>query len=534
MATKKATAKQEARDEQVFSYDEAPYESYSYRDTHPDHLYVVGKLFGLNPPDFRKARVLELGCAAGGNLIPYALSFPQSQCVGIDLSGEEIGEGNRIRLAVDAKNVELLQKNIMDIGADFGTFDYIIAHGVFSWVPEDVRGKILNLCRDNLSENGLVMLSYNAYPGWHAINALRDMMRYHTRAVTDPLEKVRRARSFLAFIGQNAPKDQDAYKLLIEKEVKTLSQTHRNYLYHDHLAEVNQPFYLHEFADLLAKQGLQYIGDTSLPSMYLNNMGATAQEQFSKLKGQLQQEQYIDFILNRRFRMSVIAHADARPDWSVDSDSIFDFHLTANVAPVGDNPGPHRDVSFKKIDGPRHFETKNPVATAFFLALCESGRQSARIDDLAEKVKKQLGLPDTAPVREIMAQCGIDFAFSGFINLHAGSEDFLKTVSKKPVACAMARVEVRNNPERRRVTTSNRYTAGTNKFSNILLGYCDGTNDVDALTDKMLAHVKNRDVTLLDQETKKPMIPADVTRAHVEKIVKKMLQKYADSALLTG
>src|SRR5690606_20136040 len=76
-------------------YDASPYESYSYYKTHPDYLYLLGRLHGLNPPDYRKARVLELGCAGGGNRAPFAYLYPEAACVGIDVSGEEIKQANQ-------------------------------------------------------------------------------------------------------------------------------------------------------------------------------------------------------------------------------------------------------------------------------------------------------------------------------------------------------------------------------------------------------------------------------------------------------
>ena len=517
-----------------FSYDEVPYESYAYRDTHPDHLYLAGKLFGMNPPDFKTARVLELGCAAGGNLLPYALAFPESKCIGIDLSIEEINEGNHIKNALKVKNVELLQKDIMKIGKDFGTFDYIIAHGVFSWVPDFVRDKILELCRNNLSENGIAMISYNAYPGWHGVTALRDIMRYHSQAFKEPREKVMQSRSLLNFLSQNAPKTHTFYKEFIDKERETLSNANETYIYHDHLADINNPYYLYQFNDMLVKSDLQYVGDTSLTSMYLKNMGTAAAAQFSKLKDHIRQEQYIDFLLNRRFRMSIVTHAAVKLNRTLNAEQIFDFYLTSNVAPVGDNPGPHREVVFKKIQEERHFSTKDPVSTAFFLALYAAGRKPVSVKELAQTVKTQLNLPDTEPVMQLARQCGIDFAFSGFIELHAIADDFVTTVSEKPVAYALARYEAKANPERKRLTSAARHTGGTNKFLNLLLGYCDGKNDIDSLVEKMLAHVKDQDFTLIDPVTKNPLRSDDTTREKIETIVSQVLENCAKKAFLVG
>ena len=83
----------------------------------------------------RRCRVLELGCASGGNLIPMAMDFPDSEFLGIDLSARQI-EAGKVHLAnLKPRNIELRAASIMDVDAGYGQFDYIICHGVFSWVP---------------------------------------------------------------------------------------------------------------------------------------------------------------------------------------------------------------------------------------------------------------------------------------------------------------------------------------------------------------------------------------------------------------
>ena len=171
------------------AYDEVPYVSFPFPQTHPDRLATIATLLGMDPPPVGRCRVLELGCAAGGNLIPMALGLPDSEFVGIDLSTRQIAEG---RAAVDAlglQNITLEPVNILEIEADFGQFDYIIAHGVYSWVPADVQDKLLEVCRQNLSPNGVAYVSYNTYPGWRLHGAIRDMMLYHTQDLSDPQEK---------------------------------------------------------------------------------------------------------------------------------------------------------------------------------------------------------------------------------------------------------------------------------------------------------------------------------------------------------
>ena len=118
------------------SYEEVPYPSRAFAETHPDHLATLARLFGLTPPPVERCRVLELGCAAGSNLIPMALSLPGSHFVGVDLSSRQIAEGQATAAALGLTNVVLEVLNLADVGSGLGRFDFIIAHGVYSWVEE--------------------------------------------------------------------------------------------------------------------------------------------------------------------------------------------------------------------------------------------------------------------------------------------------------------------------------------------------------------------------------------------------------------
>ena len=187
------------------SYDETPYDSYPFAQSHPDRQYCVGKLFGLNPPPINKCRVLELGCAGGGNILPLAVRFPQSEYVGIDLSERQIADANRHKEGLALKNCSFSATNIMDIDESWGTFDYIICHGVYSWVPDFVREKILEICRNRMSPDGLAFISYNTMPGWGPLRTMREMLLVHIRDIEGTEEKAAQARALIKVLSQYTP-----------------------------------------------------------------------------------------------------------------------------------------------------------------------------------------------------------------------------------------------------------------------------------------------------------------------------------------
>jgi len=228
-------------------------------------------------PDPGKRPVLEIGCADGGNLVPLAVVYPESTLVGIDLSQVQIAEGQETVRALGLTNIELGRQSVLDVTAQLGAFDYVICHGVYSWVPADVQQKILEVCKKNLAPQGVAYVSYNTYPGWHMRGMIRDMLQYHVQPFTLPAMKVRQARNLLDFLGKAAgspkkgsdpgsqggqtPFSANPYSLLLENELESFRRSSDSYLFHEHLEEVNEPIYFHQFIDKAAGHGLRYLGE---------------------------------------------------------------------------------------------------------------------------------------------------------------------------------------------------------------------------------------------------------------------------------
>lgn len=197
-----------------------PYPSGAFEQTHPDRLATMATLFGMKPAPIETCRVLELGCASGGNLVPMAHSLPRGTFLGIDISSREIAEGQPWIQRLGLENLRLEHRDIMDLGLgpDAGTFDYIIAHGVLSWVPRAVQDKIFEVLGQLLSPNGIGYLSYNALPGCHIRKMLRDMMRFHVRDLGEPQRRTAQARALASFLSKSIPANKPLYQQLLEEK----------------------------------------------------------------------------------------------------------------------------------------------------------------------------------------------------------------------------------------------------------------------------------------------------------------------------
>ena len=284
--------------------DAMPYQGLFIPTSHPDQMAIMAVLLGIQPPGVERCRVLELGCADGGNLLTIAQALPRVLFLGVDISTRPVDEGRATARALGAHNVAPQSLDLAKIDDRYGLFDYIICHGVYSWVAAPVREKILRICSRKLEPNGVGYISYNVYPGWGRRGILRELMLYHTRGITDPAARVRQARALLDFLSREAT-PQDAYAHSLREVSREFARFPDTYLFHGHLAEDNHPVFSHEFVAVAASAGLRYVGDSAF-SLEESRLSAD----FHQVIGRpgtdvVWRGQSVDFALNRTFRKSL-------------------------------------------------------------------------------------------------------------------------------------------------------------------------------------------------------------------------------------
>ena len=302
-------------DVQQTIYSELGYKSMPFPYTTPATLEAYAALVGISAPNPKTARVLELGATYGGNIISQALFNPDATFVGIELSQEQVEKGNEVIANAGLINVSLIQSDIASIGSEIGTFDYIIAHGVYSWVDDGVKDALLRLIDEHLAEDGIAYISYNTYPGWHTMDEVRQLMMFSNRdkAQFNHKEKVLHGKTIGSIVGSQILK----YDNLKERNSKFLGalrsvmQKDEYYVGHDHLEPNNDPVYFYQFNDHLEAHNLAYLCDADLTLSMVRSFDADIADTLDKLalNDHVAQEQYLDFMLDTTFRKSIICKA---------------------------------------------------------------------------------------------------------------------------------------------------------------------------------------------------------------------------------
>ena len=475
----------------AFSYDEVPYESHPFAQTHPSRLFTVATLFGLRPTPVQRCRVLELGCATGGNLLSMADLLPDAEFLGVDLSKKQIEDGQSLVAQFKLKNLTLRHANVTDITPADGMFDYVICHGMFSWVPGPVQDKVFEICAKQLTPNGVAYISYNTYPGWHLRGMIRDMMRYHSERFNTPQLKTQQSRALLDFLANSVRQDGGAYALLLKSELETLRHQADHYLYHEHLEENNTPIYFHEFAERAKAAGLKYLGESRVGTMVTGNFGPEIEKTLRMLAtDQIMAEQYMDFLRNRMFRETLLCLDRAQPNWEVKPESLKVLHVASAAKPVGDDGKPLETldfsasgkVSFRSPSG-MSMSTEVPLLKAAMKVLADHYPQTVPFESLRKQAREQVSGADsgddTKTVGVGLLNC---YMGSDLVELHGMPITFATQPSDKPVATQLARALSARSPM---VPNRRHEVVRLSDLDRQLVPLLDGNHDRDQLADKL-------------------------------------------------
>ena len=462
----------------AFAYDEIPYECLPIPQSHPDRLAVLGRLYGLEPAALDRCRVLELGCGNGANLIPMAATMPRGRFVGVDLARTSVAQAQQTCRALALGNITFHQTDIRELDFGQGEFDYIIAHGVYSWVPAEVRERLMAVAGRHLAPNGLAYISYNTYPGCHLRRIVRDMMLYHTSELGEPDLKIAEARALVDFLASAEPRT-----AALKDELRELQSRSVPAVFHDDLSEVNEPVYFHQFAAHARAHGLQFLAEAEFASM---QDGAFRPEVADTLRALAQgdvvrKQQYIDFIKCRRFRQTILCRDSfALPPEPLPA-AIERLWAASAAVPGSAVPEVSSDAeeSFAAPGG-ASIKTTLPLAKAAMAILAKSWPAAVPFAGLLEESVRLAGgrAADGAPalLRDLLLR-----TFStGLIELHAGALPLTTEVSERPRAFSLARLEAGAGPL---VTTLRHITVAIeDRLALRLITLLDGSRDRAALT----------------------------------------------------
>jgi len=481
------------------TYDEMPYHSDPFPQTHPAVLASVATLLGVDAPPVDHCRVLEIGCAGGGNLIPMAQELPNSHFTGIDLSARQIKEATDATAILGLKNIAFQQKDVMDVTPEFGQFDYIIVHGVFSWVPRAVADKILDVCSKNLSPKGVAYVSYNTLPGWHIRGMIRDMMSYHTRQFSRPEIKTRQARALLNFLAEAVPSENNPYGMHLQNELNVVRKMRDSYIYHEHLEHENNPVYFHEFVERAETHDLQYLGEAQFGIMAIAASQGVKTEVWNTLlqvcQTTAEREQYLDFLRNRQFRQTLLVHKDVMIDRSLNPEHMTGLYVISVARPKAPMNLESSEPEEIQLASGATLPVRAPLMKAAITHLAEIWPKGISFHELRKAARSRLapleGQDDDALIKNdtVLLGNGLRSLYAlNFVELSSIEPSTSPEVSEQPTTTPLARYQA----QRGALVTNRRHRSITvNPFERRVLEQLDGNHTTEDLHKLVSELIKN-------------------------------------------
>ncbi len=430
---------------ELTEYDRVTYPGYTHPQTHPDRMAVLGTLFGLSPAPVTACRVLELGCGDATNLLPMVWALPQSRFVGVDLAPTPISRGNRICRELGLTNARLVQTDLSEITSDWGSFDYVIAHGLYSWVPAPVRENLLRVCRDLLSPNGIAFVSYNTFPGFHLRRMLREMMFFHVQGLPSATERVDQAQALARFLG-GGQQTRDEYRLWLKAECDRVLDHAEGHLYHDELAPVNEAFYFTEFVEAASRFGLQYLAEADFFEMWDDVFEDSIRETLKSLgRNRVVREQYLDFLKCRRFRQTLLCRAEARLTAEPGLESVAGLRVSSPAACEQAMPDlrPGVNCAFETPKGAK-CQTDLPLGKAALAILGATWPASLPFGELLEQVREDLAregiaVAGTEACRDVLGGFLLRLYRRSVVEFHVYQPPLAREVGDRPLAPPLVR-----------------------------------------------------------------------------------------------
>lgn len=461
----------------ALKYDLLPYQSKPFAQSQPARLGAIARLFGLEAAPVATARVLELGCAAGGNIIPLAMRYPQAQFVGVDLSRTQVAAGRARIAGLGLKNIEIHCKSFTELGGETGLFDYIICHGVYSWVPAVVRDAILRISRERLSPAGVAYISYNVLPGWRMLQHLRDAFLLEVPDHHDTLAQVAQARRLLEFMKDHSP-DQGAYGQMLKTWAERLKHLPDDYIAHEFLEETNEPCTVREFARAAQRHDLGFLGECDLASMILDNFKPETAAKVREMSRNdlVESEQYLDILTGRTFRQTLLVSAErmGKVVRALTPEGTDTLHFIGGAdlrfERDGNGGGALSDGAGRKLttqssvvaDGLERFTARFPA--------------SSSSDELAASLSAEAR---ASGGREQVREAMYKLAIAGMVTLSSEPVPAANAPGERPVAIALARADALSGAD---LTTNIRHEAITiDAAAKVVLPLLDGTRDHAAL-----------------------------------------------------
>lgn len=418
---------------QAERYDAVTYPNLVHGKSHPRTVGAMAALHGLDVAPPEDCRVLDLGCGTATNLMSMAFDLPQSTFVGVDIAARQIELGREHAAALGLQNTTLHATSVDELPG-LEPFDYIVIHGVYTWVAPEVRDTLLASARRLLKPEGVLYVSYNCYPGWHFGNVVRELFVRRTDPNAPPLVRVQQARDVLEATFEASDK-RSLVSAAMHSEIDFIRSMSDSYLLHEYFEPDQDALYFEDFVRHAYSHRLQYVANGRSDNMLTAVQAPAIRKVMEQTDNRLMQQQLFDHLCGTRFRRTLLCRSDRpAPALAIRTELIERLHARL----------PRRDAV-------RHEEGH------LILELQEDRRIRMPPGPLADWIGMlHTAWPSTVPLRSLLELAGAErdnagsavaqLFFTGAIELSLSPITAASSLTERPVSSELARIQAQYDP----------------------------------------------------------------------------------------
>jgi SAM-dependent methyltransferase len=475
-------------------YEGVAYKGQAYRSAHPERLWAIARLVGINAPIPKTARVLELGCGDGTNLLAMASTLPGAYVEGVDLSETIMSIAYEEKENIGASNLHLSAASIANYTPRQSTYDYIIAHGVWSWVPPDVQDAIFDIIAKHLAPNGVAYVSYNTRPGWDLRGVVRDAIRWRVRNLDDPEAQLATARTFVATMARNLENQTSSHSVLWCQTDERFREASDGYLYHDYLSPYNDAVHLETFVERARRHELAYMGEarfsdmlTSRSPIDVSAIGATDET--------LTQEQIVDYLRCRSFRRTLLTHSHITRNINLHPlETISAMWISMHGGPVSNTGNESGEATIYETSDGVQIECEDSLSKIALACIHAIHPGAVTFKELLQRIANVSEYDESADTAANLACLLSDCFAVGLLELHPSAPAVATAVSKTPRGYMLAQQQAKNGCER--VTNVYQQTVHLDSLERALLIACTGSLSRDGLLEALAAAAKRGELAV--------------------------------------
>ncbi|MCY2962904.1 MAG: methyltransferase regulatory domain-containing protein, partial [Planctomycetota bacterium] len=323
------------------------------------------------------------------------------------------------------------------------------------------------------------------------------------------------ARALLDFLAASCTGGDPAYQALLTRELDILRQCNDSYLFHEHLEDVNEPMFFHEFVEQASRHQLRYLAEPYLREMVAVNIDPKVNEVLQKLGANIVHfEQYLDFLRNRTF------------------DQMRHFRVTSLLKRRNSAGTISDDIPWEFTRGGQSVGVSNPIHKATLWCLEQAGLPGLWCGDLVQRAieamtdcnaMRPLAVTVEGEVRDLVLQLHVQ----GLLELSINPPRFVSEISERPIASSLAR---RQSAAGQVVTNLRHEQVKLEPLDRELIRRLDGCHNRTELVEFLGDALRTGEMTI--SNTAGPLPPDEQTSALLGGILEHGLNSLAGQGLL--